>query len=555
MMRPRFLGVVMAVFLLGEYETKSFSQVCATLEHPVAARAGVIAIPLRQQTGQDKWPTHITIERSDGGEPIEGVVAWIGAKPISTQRSWTQSQEQLDIRQIEFAPQDKNAMESGMVVLLAKTPADIQGALEVGVSKVEPEWLELSEVEPDPAKLPLKPSASYALPDPSEPAEWFRWWLLADQIDRKPPPPQGHQAQQLFALYRAQLWQAGIERVERQSPGVAAEIRERLTAVCVESDSLQRPSPKAAWIANAQELANLLSNLISTERSDEQAMQASLNIIRAISPMTLWPETDDGRALHFCACNASAEEIVVQFSWVESPTMPSLAMRLPPHGISRIEIQRPAELMPDPLTGEPSPTVGSLLLTWPGNSTRISVSPAQSVIRPPGYSLGVFLPGLSLADAQTGKIQPTPALWSTTASLRRKFAHWEIFVECLREEVRIGDELDVMIGDRSHLMARIQLTEAGVRKVDSPNGTPAPIVRTDSFTDRWRCVIEIPEEWLPGDSNARPFVVGIARTTHGPSSRQTAIAAAPPWQMGPPLVQLETSKWIDPPVQRVIAPP
>ena len=514
-----------------------------------------MAIPLHQQSANEPWPSHLTVQRIDGASAFEGVIAWIGAKAAPTERTWTQAQEQLDIRPIAMAPRDINPELSGTVVLLAKTPRDIDGALAVGISKVEPAWLELAEVEPDTAKLPLNCSETYALPDPIAPAEWFRWWLIADRLDRNPPPAVGDETQRLFALHRAQLWQAGIERIERQSPGVAAEIRERLTAVCVESEAAQSMKPKASWIANAGVLADILSNLIATDGNDEKAMQRSLSLIQSISPVTFWPEADDGRAIHFAACNASPEEIVIQFAWLEAPNLPPLAMRLPPYGISRIAIDRPAELMPDPLTSEQSPTVGSLLLTWPNNSTRINVAPAQSVIRPPGFSLGLFLPTLSLADAQTGKIQPVPSSCSTTASIRRKFGHWEIFAECLRKETRSEDELDITIGDSNRPMGRIRVGEAGVRKVDLPSGASAPEVRTDSFADRWRCVIEIPEEWLPANAKGRPFVIGVSRFTNGPSSRQTAIAAAAPWQIGPPLLQLEASKWIDPPIQRVNASP
>ncbi len=555
MIRKRMVCAVVLVIACGHLETNSLAQISAVVDHPAAARGGVMAIPLHQQSANEPWPSHLTVQRIDGAPAFEGVIAWIGAKAAPTERTWTQAQEQLDIRPIAMAPRDINPELSGTVVLLAKTPRDIDGALAVGISKVEPAWLELAEVEPDTAKLPLNCSETYALPDPIAPAEWFRWWLIADQRDRNPPPAVGDETQRLFALHRAQLWQAGIERIERQSPGVAAEIRERLTAVCVESEAAQSMKPKASWIANAGVLADILSNLIATDGNDEKAMQRSLSLIQSISPVTFWPEADDGRAIHFAACNASPEEIVIQFAWVEAPSLPPLAMRLPPYGISRITIDRPAELMPDPLTGEPSPTVGSILMTWPKNSARVNVAPAQSVIRPPGFSLGLFLPTLSLADAQTGKIQPVPSSWSTTASIRRKFGHWEIFAECLRKETRIEDELDITIGDSNRPMGRIRVGEAGVRKVDLPSGASAPEVRTDSFADRWRCVIEIPEEWLPANANGRPFVIGVSRFTNGPSSRQTAIAAAAPWQIGPPLLQLEASKWIDPPIQRVNASP
>jgi hypothetical protein len=441
------------------------------------------------------------------------------------------------------------------VVLLARTPRDIQGRLRVGDSTVDPSWLPLAELEPDDAKPPLPQLHPYALPDAAAPSEWFRWWLMADMAGCKPPPAPGDEASRLFALHRAQLWQAGLERIERQSPGVAAEIRERLTAVCADPQEEGPASRRAAWIAGAEPLASLLARMISADHTDEQAMQLSLTFLRTLSPITVWPEADDGRALHFAACNASPEEVVLTFAWVESPALPPLAMRLPAGGTAGLAIDRPAELMPDPLTGEASPTVGSLLIRWPGGAQRVAVPPAQCVIRPPGFALGLFLPGMALADAQTGRILPVPPAWSTTASVRRKAGRWEVFAECLRPEARPDDELEVLIGDRGRPMGRVAAGESGARRIDAPAGASPPQVRTGSFADRWRCVIEIPEDWLPSEGAGRPLVIGVSRRIGDASTRQTAIAASPPWRLGPPLIQLEASKWIDPPVQRTVVAP
>ncbi|MEY4827057.1 MAG: hypothetical protein RLZZ288_608, partial [Planctomycetota bacterium] len=178
------------------------------VRQPTAARGGVLAVPLQAAPGT-RWPDTLSLQRTDGGQAIECVVAWIGEAEPSVERAWTQADESLDVRPAS------RAQEGGAVLLLAKVPADVRGPLRLDGESIEPTWLELATPEPDAGRAMLAPSATPGMdqPDPTAPAEWFRWWLLADASGTRPPAPTGDTASQLFALHRAQLWQAGLDRV------------------------------------------------------------------------------------------------------------------------------------------------------------------------------------------------------------------------------------------------------------------------------------------------------------------------------------------------------
>ena len=72
---------------------------------PVAVIGGVLALPL--EGSPERWPEGVTLQRADGGAPIEGSVAWIGTAAASLERSWTTPEQALDVRPIARAPADR----------------------------------------------------------------------------------------------------------------------------------------------------------------------------------------------------------------------------------------------------------------------------------------------------------------------------------------------------------------------------------------------------------------------------------------------------------------
>jgi hypothetical protein len=506
---------------------------------PAATIGGVIAIPMRGEAGE-RWPSRMRIERLDGGAPIEGMLAWIASAPPSLDRGWTSADERLDVRPISKAPAGVAGDAAGVVVLLAQLPPDLRGSLRVAGTRIEPAWLPLAEPLPDATRPMLAPGDTPMLdrPDPSAPAEWFRWWLLADEASCRPPEPQGDRESTLYALHRAQLWQAGLDRVERASPGVAREIRECLTATCVDRRG-DRSLRIAAWMARADELASLLSILLDATRTDEQVMESALARIRERVPVTAWIEADAGTSLRLAIANPAPESVTLRVTWAESRFLAPVQIQVPAGGVARSTIDRPSELMPDPLTRNSAPAGGTMIITGPKWETRLPVAPARIVPRPPGYAFGVLRPPLSLADAQRLRIAPPPPEWMTTASLRRRFGRWEVFAECLRPESTDLDELEVVVGGEGLGAARIRIREAGDPIVEGAPQIEVPRVQRGSFADRWRCVIELPGSWTPAQG---AMMLGVARAPAGAGTRQTGALAVPDW-MPMPVISLDPAGW------------
>jgi hypothetical protein len=510
-----------------------------TQTQPVVARGGVLVLPVEGDASP--WPDTLRLELDDGSPPVDAVVAWIGAAPAGVERFWTMADERLDIRQGSAMPTDPAIRASGATVAIAAMPRGFEGSLRCAGTRITPRWLALAETEPDAGRqaMPLSAMAGRDQPDPSAPTEWFRWWLMADAIGARPPAVAGGPVEGLLALHAAQLWQAGLERVERVSPGVARELVSRLTAVCSEAPGVAT----AAWIAGAEDQRTLLGLLLDGSRSDAQVMESVLSWVRSLPPVTVWIESDDGRSIRLVALNPGPEEVILRLAWVDAEGMPPLPLRVPARGVGRQTLERPPSLLPDLATSQVAPRGGAIQLEWRDWSHRITVPPSLARPRPPGLPMGLLRPPMSLADAQRGRIMPPPEAFATTASVRRSDGAWEVFAECLRPQLAELDELVVLVGTDGGVMGRVVAREQGEIAVEGfPPGVTPRVERT-SFRDRWRCVITMPAGW-PGAASAGPasMLVGVARSPGGVGTRQCAGPAVPPWTPIP-LVRLDPSAW------------
>ncbi len=512
---------------------------------PVAVQGGILAVAMIPQDDRP-WPDTLPVRRAESAEPITGLLAWIGPQQQAVSRHWTMADEGLDVRPASRAPASPAERQAGVLVLLAAMPRDRAEELWIEGVRVRPRWLSITMPEPDDAWPPMPRSPPPALdqPDPAAPSEWFRWWLMADALQARPPEPAGDAVTRLLALQRAQLWQAGLERVERASPGVAAALRDRLTACCRDPRQVTGGSV-AAWIARADDLATLLSLLLDGTRSDMQVMEAALTWLRAVPPLTVWMSGDDGREVRISALNPGGEEVIASLRWAESPHTPPLPLRVPARGSGEQTMERPAELLPDLRTGLAAPVDGTLLVSSGDWTLRVPIPRSMPAVQPPGHPMGVLLPSLRLADAQRLRIEPPPPAWRTTASMRRQDGAWEVFVECLRPEASDLDELEVLMGEGDGLLARVLVREQGEPRIEGAEAG-ALQVRRGRFADRWRCVIRMPDGWpTTTDAAGRWMRLGVARSPAGVGSRQTATMAVPSWQPLP-LLTLDASRWWSP---------
>ncbi len=508
----------------------------------VCSPGGVAAIPLVRAAG-DRWPARLPV--SIGGLQTQASVVWIGARPDDALRSWTRSPEQLTAKAIESITDGSKPEDSGEVMALVELPASGEGKLEILGHTLETSWLPFPpRVRPDAAILPVTAAAAEDRPDATTPNEYWRWSLLAASQSMRVSEPRGTAVEGLWARHVEGLWRGGLERVRRVSRGVHDELVEALTAV-VHDPVFDRAV--AAWLARPDDLHSLLSILIDADRSDQDTAQAALSWMRAHWMLTMWTEADAGDRVRIAVANPTSGERVARFAWIGASTdSVASAISVPPRSIGRIWVDRPP-LAPSTEAVNPDRTRQEGLEVSDGAlRTKLGVGGREYPVRPPGLSFGTFLPVLSLADAQSGSIAPPSADRRTTASLRRRQGHWELFIECLRPEATPNadaDEVVVRFGDPVSPTRTVRVRASGALLVeDGPDdGASAGFM---TWRDRWRARLEIPEAWIPsGAGGAQPLLLSVERLPGAPQPRQTAGLAMPPWKPAPPAVMVDLSAW------------
>jgi hypothetical protein len=174
-------------------------------------------------------------------------------------------------------------------------------------------------------------------------------------------------------------------------------------------------------------------------------------------------------------------------------------------------------------------------------------------------SFGVFVPELSLAALQSGRIGGVPVSFATEASLRRRAGRWELFVEARRpdpanradpfvaaiDRATTSDVLVARIGSNS---VRVTVRADGSFGVDGdPNDEL--LVAVSPFADRWRCRIQIPPGWLPrSDAPGAVAAIGVERR-YGPL-RSSAVVSLPSIDVAIPQVEVDLGGWGDAPRPR-----
>ncbi len=543
-MTRRLLASVLAacVALLAVVCPRAGADVLPTVDLVACTPGGVAAVPLARGEGEP-WPTRVPA--AVGDLRTTAPVVWVGAAAPDDVRSWTHSPGRIAVRGIEeFAPTDVPES-SGAVFALLELPASGEGTLEVAGKAVRANWLPLpARVRADAAILPVGPAPADDRPDASTPDEYWRWSLLAASQGMRVGDPRGAAPGRLWARHVEGLWRGGLERVRRASQGVHDELVESLVAVAKDRETNR---DVAAWIARPAELRSLLSILIDAERADRDVAQASLSWLRARWTVTAWVEADAGERVRVALANPTSGERVLRFTWAGAPVdAVPVAVPVPPRSVVRAWIDRAAlaptsdAVNPDRLRAESLSIADGTLRT-----TR-AVGGREYPVRPPGLAFGTFLPPLTLADAQAGTITPCDAAWATSASLRRRQGHWELFIDCMRPAGAAepdADEVSFLVGDPAAPMRTVRVRASGALTVDGggDDGVAAGFL---AWEDRWRARIEIPEAWLPSETlAARPMMLAVARSPGAGMPRQTAAIALPAWTPQPAPVLVDLGAW------------
>lgn len=530
---------------------------------PFAMLGGVLAIELEPTAPPEAWTRTALLRLEDGAEIQAAVGVVVPAERPLVPR-WTTPADPIRVVSIdEYRTMlaSSTAPIDAVFVALAPMEREYEGFVTLSGTMVRPRWLpppngarpEVVPVESAPehaARLDL--AARDHRPDPASPGEWWRWALLADALDAVTPEPPFEGPARLYALHRAELWRAGLARVRRASASVAQELLELLTAMVEDPDRPDGDRSIAAWISQPAELTSLLAILLDPNRSTEATMRAALGWMQSRTPLTVWLESDAGESVVVAAANPLPEEVVVRCSWVEAAREPPVALLVPSRTVARLRIERPPgapRTRVDHPREEPEERWRSGLTLrfesrgWDG---RVAVAPGRFPVRPPGLALAAFVPALTLAAAQSQRIELPPPEWRTTASLRRLGRRWELFLECLRPRPSQGDRVEVSIGSA---------TQGGVFTVDE-QGSISMLVGTAPadlaaharvHADRWRVRIELPDAWVPPamlGAPERPLELSISRSPGPGLGRQTAALAVPSWRP-PAVIQADLGAWID----------
>lgn len=514
---------------------------------PFVVEGGVLMLPFEAAAGgrtdDGAAPEGLRLELDDG-RILPATVGWIApsASIAAPPPGWTESAEPLTV---VATPSDPPLLPP---LLLAEMPPGYRGAVRLldadgrRSEAVSPRWLDPAP----PAALrasSLPPLGAWALPDPRHPLEHFRTVLLADRYGTPPPPPPGDEAGRLAAAHLAQLWRAALHRVERESRGVAAEIRERLTATCTAAGPSGAGREVAAWFADPVAQRRLLALLLVEDRDDREIMQAALAWIRARPATTIWIAASLGDSVSFEVANPGVETIVLRCWWVEGDPIPS-GVAVPPRSVQRFTLRRPVSPPSNDAVLPRRDGEGILVVEFPGGSARLDFGPAPQAIGPPSLPLGTLRPPRTLAGAQRGGDTLPPPDRRAFAELRRRDGRWELFVECFRPSAEWRDRLELRLGEAASPAATLSIGERG------PVEAGDAAVHRRSHADRWRCRIELPDAWLAESLvGLEAPAVGFALERileppgEGPPLRQSLGPPPPPWRLEPATIAVDLSTW------------
>jgi hypothetical protein len=527
---------------------------------PIAVRDGVVGIPLVAPPLGEGLPARPKVRLLDEGRSfdLEGTIVWLVEPAALRPVRWTRSANPLAVRTLpdDVDPRvlladgrpDRVARVEGALLLVDVPPAGPRATLEIGREEVRPIWLDA----PPPFEVDPERGAEWSddTPDPESPFEWFRWVLVAQELGSAAPAPPGDAGTQLLARHVAGLWLAALARIERESRGAAAELRSWLIAVS-ERDGRRI----ATWVADAASMNSLLSLMLDPSRDDETVMRAALAWMDARTPLLVWTASDRAGTITLVFANPLEEEVVAKMQWL-GENEPPLATLVEPRGIEIVVLERP-QAAPRDVAAMPEPMV--LLLEAGAVSRRIAFAPGPVRARPPALSFGVFVPALSLAALQSGRIGGVPASFATEASLRRRAGRWELFVEARRPDPALRADPfvdaidrtttpDVLVARIGSSVVRVTVRADGSFDVGGDQNSEL-LVAVSPFADRWRCRIQLPPGWLPrSDAPGAVAAIGLERS-YGPL-RSTAVVSVPSIDVAVPQVEIDLGGWGDAPTPR-----
>lgn len=485
---------------------------------PAVIRGGDLLLPLVIPERPIAWPTTLPVRI--GGREVAADVVWLNDRPLEA-RTWTSPNTSLEVEQRPVGPMEALP---GVPVLLVPVPRDADGEIAIAEVVWTPAWFDPPSAWAQDLE-PVRTRGVDADPVLDDPLEWFRWCLLAELQEARPPAGDFRsRLARRVATSIANEWRVGLRRVASSSRGTASQLRERLTAVVTDrSDPGGRAV--AAWPTDQRALAGLRSLLLDPARTPAEAVNAGLAWLDARPAFLAMEIASDGDRVEVDILNPTRGELVVTATWESDPTgVPLLAA---PSTITRHEIDRPG------LAGGPFPSDEVLSLAHAGRVTRIPFGPRAIPVRPPGASFGTFILPRTLADVDRDVVQAVAGAESTQAILRRREGRWEVFIEArFLPTADVEDRIFLQVGDRRRPAGVVEIRPDGSWERLRGRSDESLQVDTRRFSDRWRTSVLLPEAWLVeaiSEAGGGSILLGIRRD--GPRGFvQYAGISSPAWR-------------------------
>jgi hypothetical protein len=325
-------------------------------------------LPLDAQRHGDRWPSTVEVQLDDGRR-LSGRVLWITPRQPAVHRHWTEDPRSVAVRFIE--PDDDSSAGTGVPFLAAELPSDAVGPITILDRQLEPIWRDpgtpyANAPIPGDDRPRLRRIGSPARPDPTSPFEYWRWVLLADRLDRRPPSTDDYdEAGALVARHFTDMWHIGLARLSTRSPGIAASCRDRLTRICHDGDR-----EIAAWVTDPDTLRDLLDLLLDFDRPLESVARDALGWADGLESLLLWPVSHDETSVTIAGLNRSFDDVVARTHWTETADVP-LAAIFPSGELTCVRIDRPTIEQPrlGGGIGQPPPEPRELTISFLGRSS------------------------------------------------------------------------------------------------------------------------------------------------------------------------------------------
>jgi hypothetical protein len=542
----------------------------ALTTRPVVARDGVLMLPLGAERPGDRWPEEVRLRLADGSM-VNGIVVWVSATPREAEgrRRWTDDAAGLAVRAIRRDDETSGeGAAAGEPYLVARMPPDGDGPIRLRRQTLEPIWLDdnrklLGDPVPGPERPILERTVSPDRPDPESPFEYWRWVLLADRLDRRPPPSDVYgPIGSLVAEHYAGLFRIGLARLGSESPGVAITCRNLLTQTAIDGRT-----SFAVWVTDPGSIGQLLATLTDFRMREPEIARSALAWADSHSGMLIWPELAGTDRVEIAAVNRSASPIVARLGW-RNATDPPIAVELPPGRLERLVVDRPNPDADVASGGRHEPAMagsGVLEIRSGAQIERFAFGSARIDARPPGVFIGPLLPPVSLADVEARRGPSVDGASATFVHVRKRSGRWEVFFDCRRvgntaenrrairsigdaEDLRNVEAITLLLGSADAAGIELIVPESGpYRVVRGPAGDELEVHRA-SYADRWYCRIVLPRSWLVDPSSGRVDSVemGFRRAHSATDSVETAPYTSSAWRQRPGRIIIGLDRWDTP---------